>query len=285
MSNFSIKIKPTELSLDHTLGCAQAFTWKKQGKTWHGKVNGAQIAATQTSSKIVFETDLPPDYVRAYFNLSNQHDLPSFIEDVLAKSNQDAAVAASFKQFPGLRILKQDPWETLAGFILSQNSNVKMIEQRVERLCNLIGNGTFPNAEQIASASEEKMKQCSLGYRTAYLIDTSNALASGEVSLTNIEKMPHEEARVALMELPGIGPKVADCICLYSFNQWESFPVDTHVNQVLHELYGKEIASYRGSKKHLGYDDARRFATNKFGKYCGYAQQYLFHAHRIGTEL
>lgn len=183
----------------------------------------------------------------------------------------------------GMRILRQDPWETLISFIVSANNNIVRIKRCVESLCSTFGEPiegargrcAFPTPDTLANASSRCLQRlCNLGYRHAYVRETAREFARHPTLLSHIGSLPCPEARKELMTLPGVGPKVADCVLLYSMGRYEAFPVDTWIRKAMQRFY------FNGEPVR---DSAlRTFAANRFGPFAGYAQLYLFHSARLG---
>ncbi|MDP3742345.1 MAG: DNA glycosylase [Candidatus Micrarchaeota archaeon] len=289
-----------EFNLDYTLESAQCFTWNKidlkNTKAWQGIIQGTSVTAIQHPDHLAVYSDLPREKIAQYFSLDTAgFSLGNVLKSLVIESENDEVLLTALKQFPGLRILRQDVWETIASFICSQNSSVEMIQQRVNLLSqrfgtklkgNASGGFAFPPSIAIATASEEDLQACKLGYRVPYLKNSAMLIANSEFSLEELKKMRFEEARQYLMSLPGVGPKVADCICLFSLGHLNAFPVDTHVFKLLADFYAEDLKNLQGNRKNMRYDDLTAFASHKFGDYCGYGQQYLFHLHRVArTKL
>ena len=292
-----------EFNLDYTLESAQSFTWNKLDlknvKAWQSIIDGTSVTAIQHPDQLVVYSELPREKIVHYFSLdSKTFSLGNVLKSLAIESENDEVLLTALKQFPGLRILRQDVWETIAGFICSQNSSVEMIRERINLISQRFGtkikssgggSGSgfgFPPSIAIATASEEDLIACKLGYRAPYLKNTAMLIANDEFDLEELKKMPFQQARAYLMTLPGVGPKVADCICLFSLGHLNAFPVDTHVFKLLTDFYAEDLQNLRGNRKNIRYDDLTAFASHKFGDYCGYAQQHLFHLHRVArTKL
>ncbi len=158
----------------------------------------------------------------------------------------------------GIRILRQDLWETLITFIISQQNHIPRIKKCVETLCERYGEKyvsrervsyfAFPSAQRLAQCSEQELFQAGLGYRARYIQKTAQAVASGEIDLQEISRMPYEEAKKTLLQCSGVGKKVADCICLYALHHMDAFPIDTHIQQMLTTHYpgGFPFERYKG---------------------------------------
>lgn len=284
-------LSPLDLDLNYTLDSAQTFTRTPIASNealaaWKGVAHGEIVTAFQYPNRVEFSTRLRENVVSNYFSLDSQFfSLANAINSILKHSGNDATLRRAVNAFPGLRILKQDPWETIACFLMSQNSNVAMIKQRVKLLSEKfgldLGDGFgFPFPDHIARLPLEELQNCKLGYRAPYLRETAKMITNGELNLQALQNKSYEEARASLLELPGVGPKVADCICLYGLGHMQAFPIDTHVLQVMETFYGKEVKKLKKGRKTVPYNELADFGREKFGPYAGYAQQYLFHLHR-----
>ena len=208
--------------------------------------------------------------------LAHYFDLETDYRKVLAGFKEDAILDASMAFAPGIRVLNQEPFETLISFIISANNNVKRIMSIVQRLSERYGEAfisggeicyAFPTPRALANAHEADLRACGTGYRARYIIGSARAVAEG-FDLNAQRERPYLEARKALTTLPGVGNKVADCVLLYALGFKNAFPMDVWVKRIVHELYGF------GSKKDT---DVLKFVAEKFGENAGIAQQYLFY--------
>jgi N-glycosylase/DNA lyase len=268
---------PFDLGL--TLLCGQAFRWTPlDDGGYRGVVNGTVVDIWQRGSKeIYWEAGPKPfttDQMRAYFRLDD--DLDAIRVDI-----GDHRVDGAFSRYPGLRILSQDPWETLISFVISQVSNVPRISKTVETLATHYGDhlgdgvsNAFPRPDQLAQADESALRLLGLGYRAPHLVVISNAIADGGLFLEPLMYRSYDEARKELMAFPGVGPKVADCSLLFSLDHLEAFPVDRWVIRAVQDWYDITTGT---TQEAMG-----RWARDSFGQYAGYAGQYLFHARRDG---
>jgi len=187
----------------------------------------------------------------------------------------------------GIRILKQDFYETLISFIISANNGIPRIMSTVEVIAQNYGDRvfmndktyyTFPDIKKLADSTVEELWVCKGGFRCRYIINSATMISSKEVDFKHISEISTNKAQEELMKLPGIGPKVADCILLYSGTKQDVFPTDVWVKRVMEELYFKREASFK---------EIQKFAREKFGDNCGIAQQYLFYyarENKIGTK-
>ena len=186
-------------------------------------------------------------------------DLSASYSDYIARIDRQDDYLKSAAEFgSGIRILRQDTWEMIITFILSQQNNIPRIKGLIRTLCERYGErcvtpdgrtyDTFPRAEDLAQATEEELRELKLGYRSKYICQTAKMVAGGEIDLDALREMEYPEARTELMRLPGIGGKVADCICLFALHQMDAFPVDTHISKVLERHYpdGFPFKRYQG---------------------------------------
>lgn len=182
--------------------------------------------------------------------------------------------AASFGW--GIRILRQDLWEMIVSFIISQQNNIKRIRKCIEQLCRKYGMPhetqqgevyySFPTPEALAGASLEELYGCGLGYRSRYIKETALAVCNGEIKLDKLSSMEYQEAVKELCSLCGVGVKVASCVCLFALHKTDAFPVDTHISKVLQKHY------------------PQGFPFEKYPGYAGSLQQYIFYYDLMGGE-
>lgn len=253
-------------SLERTLDCGQAFRWRAlPDGSWKGIVRGKVLRLSQKGDAVTFHHTTPQDmtlYWNDYFDL--HRDYPSI--DRLLCRDERLRIAADDAR--GIRILHQEPWETLCTFILSQNNNIPRIKGIVECLCRDLGEKlgeeqfAFPSPERLAACRPEELAGARCGFRTKYLLDAARRIASGEIDLLSLYTLPIHEARERLQSLYGVGAKVAECVLLYGFGQLECFPMDIWMNRVMAALFPDGLPS-------------------TFTPIAGIAQQYLFHYGRI----
>ena len=199
---------------------------------------------------------------------------------ILATFPDDEPMRAAVAACPGLRLLRQDPWECLASFILSSTKQIVQIQQIVALLCERFGeplavpNGhapvfNFPSPQQLAARDEAALRACKMGFRAPYLLGTARLVSDGTVDLARIGTLAVAAAREELLRCPGVGRKIADCVLLFAYGFQDAFPVDVWVRKALQQLYFP--------RRHASAKRIERFAATHFGPNAGYAQQYLFH--------
>ncbi|WAI01988.1 DNA glycosylase [Methanogenium organophilum] len=265
------------LNLDATLSCGQLFRWKKREDTWEGVADSRFITIRQDCGSLYY-TGCSEAFLISYLHLDCPHDA------IVSGFSCDAHIMDAVRCTGGLRIVRQNPWECLISYICAQNANIPFITRMIENLCRAAGKPitapdgvvryAFPTPEALSTLTLEEIRGCTLGYRAPYVYKTAAAIAADPAWADRIREMPFEEARRALMVYPGIGPKVADCVLLFGFQKYESFPVDTWMRMIMHRLYG--IGDPEKSFTPAEYERIRRFAQEHFGPYAGYAQEYLF---------
>ncbi len=265
----------------HIFECGQCFRWNEdQDGSYTGVVKNGVINVRKENDDIIFkgvcEENLQ-DICISYFDLNRDYEK---IKEEL--SSVDIYLKQSILYGKGIRILNQDLWETIISFIISANNNIPRIKGIIERISKAYGNEikwngksyyTFPTVDQLSRASVEDLRALGLGFRDRYLVETTRKVKSGEFSLEDLQKENTVNARKKLLELSGIGPKVADCILLFStLKRFDVFPIDVWVRRVMNELYIKNEDETKVQKKEI-----ERLAREKYGDLEGMAQQYLFY--------
>lgn len=210
-----------------------------------------------------------------YFDINTNYEN---ITATLAAKDEWMAKAVEFGK--GIRILRQDPWEMLISFIVSQNKSIPHIKACLKNISNKFGfpinevDGmgehyhSFPTPKELSRATEEDLRECKVGFRAPYIMDACQKVLNGDVILNDLYIMPIEEAKAKLMTIKGVGPKVADCILLFAYSRMELFPTDVWIKRVIEGLY------FEGKAVKL--EEIQKFASEYFGELAGYAQQYLF---------
>ncbi len=235
----------------------------------------------QPESGLLAATAGAEEAARVYLGLD--HEI-SKIHESFPRGREDAILREAMAYCPGLRILNQPSWECLATFITSSLKQVAHISQishelrqRFGERLEIDGNAiyAYPLPQAIADAGEDALRACGLGYRARGLHRAALRLARGEVDLDALRELPDDELREALCGFYGVGEKIADCVSLFGFGRLQSFPVDVWIERLLRKHYGGQI----GEKAPL--PRVREFAQAHFGRYGGYAQQYLFHYARL----
>jgi N-glycosylase/DNA lyase len=271
--HISLSLAPHGLDLDATLASGQAFCWKRDPDgRWRGWIDGRPCLVWRQDEILrAVGLELTHAAVARYFGL----DLP--VREIFATFPNDPWLDRARQFSPGLRVLRQEPWETLCNFICSALKQIVQIAQINFELRRALGEpiGTsplhaFPTAARLAHATEAQLRECRLGFRARHLFVAARQIAQGEVSLERIESMPTPEARETLMRLQGVGEKVANCVLLFAYGRLEAFPVDVWVERVLRQLY------FKGSKR-VKLARMIDFSRTHFGPQGGYAQQFLFH--------
>ena len=272
----------TPFDLDCTLSCGQLFRWEKHGDWWEGVVGGNLVQVRQNGSRLEYR-GFEETGIRSYFQL----DLD--LEGVLASIDRDPLIHRAILEHRGLRLVSQDPWECLISYLCAQNANIPRIRKMVADLSAALGKEiggshfTFPSAEILAACTTRDLEICRLGYRAPYLIGAARRVVAHPGWSEYIANLPYPEACRELRAFPGVGPKVADCVLLFGFQKFEAFPVDVWIRRVVRRYYLKDAcAGSPGSCRE--YEFIRRFGQDYFGEYAGYAQEYLFAAHRGSKE-
>ena len=269
-----------EINLDDTINSGQVFLWKKVDSKWYG-VNGKKL--------LILEEKLD-------INCRNIHNFFRFDDDFQKIKNQlskDKVVKDAISNFPGMRILRQDPFQCYISFIVSSNSNIPNIQTRLQKLCKKFGEKKiiqgkefflFPESKKLASSSVTDIAKCGLGYRSKYVKEASIAVNEGIIDFPSLKKLDYQDARNNLCQVFGIGKKVADCILLFSLDKLEAVPLDRWVLRILQKYYSKEFQITTKSITDKTYDKLHDKIVERFGRYAGYAQQFLFKNERENFE-
>lgn len=270
-----IVLTEQHLSLDDTLACGQAFRWEPVAQNaYRGIAGGRCLFITQSGERFRLMDTTEEDFLSFW---ANYFDLHTDYGVLKAAFSRDPVLARACAYAGGMRVLRQDPWEALCSFILSQNNNIPRIKGLVARLCAHFGEcvqssvRTFPAPEVLAELTEEELAPVRAGFRAKYILDAARKVASGDLLLDDIDSLPFQEARESLMRIHGVGPKVAECALLYGFHRLEAFPMDVWMKRAMAHFYPN------------GLPECAKKAP-------GIAQQYLFHYIRtcpdaIGEEL
>ena len=268
-----IIVKDIDINLNNTLFSGQAFRWNKEGDGFFGVCFERGILMTKQGSDLVISNIDEPFFLSEF---AEYLDLSLDYQAIINGFGFDSLLGESLTFAPGIRVLNQQPFETLIAFIVSANNNFARIRLIIENLSKTFGhekstNGriyhTFPSPQVLARADEADIRACGAGYRAPYILETARRVADG-LELEALRRMPYLEARMVLTELPGVGIKVADCVLLYALGFKNAFPMDVWTKRVIHNLYG--LNSTKDA-------DIRVFIADKFGQYAGVAQQYLFY--------
>lgn len=256
-----------DVSLDPTLGCGQAHRWRKtEDGSWQGVIKDSVVTLRQTDKGFEYAGCNEGD-LREYFRADDDLD-----EIITSISAADPVVADLSSRCPGMRILKQPEWECLATYVLATNVNVKRIAKMVESVCDHYGTDlgarrAFPTPRQILDG-KETICECRLGFREPRFIQLAERVENGEIDLESMKALDYEKLTLALQDINGVGPKVADCVALFGFGKLEAFPVDVRIQKCVERMYG--VAG--------NYKTVSGFGRRKFGAYAGYAQEFLYHS-------
>lgn len=265
--------------------CGQCFRWNKQEDgSYTGVFKNNVLNVKKNKDEIIFEGICENEIQQTaenYFDLNRNYEK---IKEQLSKIDQN--MKKSIEYGNGIRILNQDLWETIISFIISANNNIPRIKGIIERLSEKYGDEikykgnkyyTFPTPEQLKNVTVEEYRKLGLGFRDIRLYETTKMILNKQVDIGNMKNNPNTiEVREELLKLSGVGPKVADCILLFSdLKRFEVFPIDVWVRRVMNDLYIKNEDETKVNKKQI-----EKIANEKFGDLAGLAQQYLFYWRR-----
>jgi len=266
-----------DYDLAATLASGQAFRWTLQDGAWEGVIGRRWVRLQPREGGVIATTAEPiSDWGWLGHYLQTEVDLGTILPCFPGDEPMRAAVEAC----RGLRLLRQEPWECLASFILSSTKQIVQIRQIIGNLCERFGEPlavpaghepvrSFPTPARLAAASEAELRECKMGFRAPNLLAAARRVAGGEIDLGSLHARTLEEARTVLLHFHGVGEKIANCVLLFAYGYPQAFPVDVWVMKAMRELY---FPRRRPTPARL-----RRFVDTYFGVHSGYAQQYLFH--------
>ena len=285
-----IKIRAPDFDLEKTLDSGQVFHWEKVGGGFVGTIGDLPVHVRQDNEMLKVRFAGPPNPTRGscvfpgilvrYFALDHP------LAEICDSFPKDPVMNAARDYCRGLRIIRQPKWECLATFICSSMKQVAHIRQISLALRKRLGEQrrigkqlvySFPPAHCLAQASEKELRDCKLGYRAKKLRETARLVSSGQADLEAWSVLSDADLRKQLCALPGVGPKIANCVMLFAYERLRAFPIDVWIERVLRQYY------FSGRKKTTA-QRLREFSASYFGEHGGYAQQYLFHHARTGQR-
>ncbi len=272
--------KISEINIESTINSGQVFLWNKIGEEWFG-VDGCDLFILRQSP---FKITSTSDKIGSFFREDDA------LQKILSDISRDKIVGKTVKQSPGLRLIRQDPFQCYISFICSSNSSIQNIKSMLQNLCKRFGSKkefkgheyfTFPKPEVLANAPMKELINCKLGFRAKYVKEASQAVDSGKINFNELKRLDYEIAKENLKKINGVGNKVADCILLFSLDKMEAFPIDRWTQRILLKYYSKIFSDITEKpvtdKKYKKLHDE---IVEYFGPYAGYAQQFLFKMER-----
>jgi len=266
------------IDVDNSINSGQVFLWEKQGSDWYG-IDGQNVLKINKNGVIKSIRNLKTDFFRKNDN----------IEEIIKSISKDKTVKKAVKEYEGLKLFRQDPFQCLISFIISSNSNIQKIKNSLEKITKKFGKKVkiqnkefflFPEPKKLAKATIDEIKSCGVGYRAPFIKEAAKMVILKKIDFEYLKKCDYHEAKKNICLVPGIGNKVADCIMLFSLNKLESFPLDTWMIKILEKYYSKEFKIETKTITQKQYELLHEKIVNYFGPYCGYAQQYLFKMER-----
>src|SRR5574338_200933 len=265
-----------EINVEHTINSGQVFLWEKFGTRWYG-INGNDVLSVD---------EIIPHEISSYqkteYDLFRQTD---HFDKIIKAISKDKIIKDAIKQFPGLRLMRQDPFQCYISFIVSSNSSIQNIRLTLQRLAKKFGKkitfdnkefNLFPEPEKLANATKSELLSCGLGYRAIFVKKASLMVKQKEIDFDYLKKSDYTTAKESLLQVFGIGNKVDDCILLFALDKLESFPLDRWIVRSLLEYYPQEFSFKGKTLTDKKYQDLHDEAVEHFGPYAGYSQQFLF---------
>ncbi len=259
-------------SIEKTLECGQAFNFEKLEENFYRLTAFRRVLfIKQDSEKIVMYPTNEADFNNIWIEY---FDLNTDYEAIYNKFINDKTLRPLVEYGDGIRILKQEKWECLVSFIISQNNRIPQIKKCINYFAvnfgDKIENGyAFPTPEQLAKKTLEELQESKVGFRSKYIYDCTERVVSGKLNLENIKEKSRDEVAVELMKIKGVGVKVANCVLLFAYSKAEAFPVDVWIKRAMETLY------FEGVEQKTEY--IQSFAEENFGEFSGIVQQYIFY--------
>jgi N-glycosylase/DNA lyase len=282
-----------------SINSGQMFLWEKFDNSWYG-VYGNHILKFSTptgnngnssnnNNIEFFSFPEIKEWEKQVFRLDDD------IEKIIAGFSNDIIVSEAIRKYPGLRLMRQEPHQCMLSFVCASNTNILMIRRMLKNLSRKFGvkviiDGkeffTFPTADSLNKANINELLTCGIGYRAKAIKAVAEGIASGKLDVKELTHTSYNDAKEQLLKIYGIGNKIADCILLFSLEKLESFPIDVWIARALSSYYGWVFSENKNKQKKKKIDDKITFSQynilsetirNYFGKYSGYAQQYLFY--------
>ena len=266
------------IDVENSINSGQVFLWRKNNNYWYG-INGQDILKITNSGSVKSYQNIKTDFFRKKDNF----------QKIIKSISKDSITKKAVKQYPGLRILEQDPFQCLISFIVSSNSNIPKIKSSLENISKKFGIKVkfenqefflFPEPENLANASINEIKSCGVGYRAKFIKEAAKKIMQKKIDFEYLKKCSYNEAKKEICQIPGVGNKVADCILLFSLNKLESFPLDRWMIRILEKYYSNKFHLETKTITEKRYEILHEKIVNHFGPFAGYAQQFLFKMER-----
>jgi len=266
------------INVENSINSGQVFLWKKNEKYWYG-VNGQDVLKIDNSGNIKSYQNNKIDFFR------KKDD----IEKIIKSISKDSVTKKAVKQYLGLRVLEQDPFQCLISFITSSNSNIQKIKNSLEKISKKFGTKIifqnqefflFPEPKKLAKASINDIKSCGVGYRAQFIKEAASMTMLKKIDFEYLKKSNYQDAKKEICLIPGVGNKVADCVLLFSLNKLEAFPLDRWIIRILEKYYSDKFQLKTKTITEKQYDIIHEKILNHFGPFAGYAQQFLFKMER-----
>ena len=267
-----------KIDVENSINSGQVFLWRKNNNCWYG-INGQDILRVEKNGKMHSYQNLRVNFFRKQDNM----------DEIIKSISKDKIIKKAIKEYSGLRIFQQDPFQCLISFIISSNSNIQKIKTNLEAISKKFGAKVtfenqefflFPKPEELAKATINELRNCGIGYRAKFVKEATNMVFSKKINFENLEKSNYQETKEKICAIPGVGNKVADCVMLFSLNKLEAFPLDRWIIRILEKYYPNKFQIDTKTITKKQYDILHKKIVDYFGSNAGYAQQFLFKMER-----
>lgn len=288
------------VDLEHTFSCGQAFRWREENGWYYGLIGDLLVRmkkkAATYPARTILEIGHPEgaDPRKVKESVWSLLRLDDDYNKVIKAISEDEYIREAVAAYPGLRLLRQDPWECLISYLCSAMANICQISANIERICRLYGERreldgvvryTFPGPEVLSRVKATEIRACKVGFRANYITKTARRIADLGVDLKELRDRSYSEARDFLLSFKGVGNKIADCVLAFSLDKVNAFPVDRWIRRAMLERYGEETAGENYvDEENVSDRMIRKFAGRYFGGYAAYAQEFIFYYRRTVEE-
>jgi len=275
-SNIGLTIKVENFNIQQTFECGQCFRWDQIGENHYIGIVKNKVIEIRQDADLVYILNVKKEELAEIW--SNYFDFTRDYQSLIMNISSENDVMMKATEYgKGIRILNQDEWETLISFIISANNNIPRIKKIIQSFCEIFGDMvhykgqkyyTFPTAEKLRGITADDLTDIRCGYRANYIVNAVEQINSGAVDLYHLKNVDTNSARTELLKIKGVGPKVADCILLFSMEKYDCYPMDVWIKKVTEFYYFEREATPK---------EIQELARSNWGDYAGFAQQYLFY--------
>ena len=274
------------IDIDLSLNSGQYFLWEKKKKSWYGIYGETILKITEKENERIYEFDSFPEYNNWQNYIFRKDDN---YDEIIYEISKNKKIKNIIQKYPGLRILRQKPIQCIFSFLCSSNNNIPRIRLMLRNLSKKYGKKiifddrefyTFPDLKSLSNAPIQDLLSCGLGYRAKFISNSAKDILNERISIEFLKKKEYEFAKEELLKLDGIGEKIADCVLLFSFDKLEAFPIDVWILKFLYHNLHQIIKTQINLDSKISANQYKKISKEireRYGKYSGYVQQYIYY--------